>query len=205
MEKFENVYSYIPWVSVSHYCLFCCSLHETVLKMMPQRWEIDNLRFRAKKQVAPKKALHFCKLLSTPHGALGTLSQSRRYHPIRCLSTPHGTLGTSKLGGLMQTIPTQLSTPHGTLGTHSSRERMGGPQSFQLHTVHQELTNHMDQLKSINIFQLHTVHQEQTQQTKTLEGGEAFNSTRYIRNERKKAEEWILKRTFNSTRYITNL
>ena len=57
------------------------------------------------------------KLLSTPHGALGTseLNMTREFTP-GVLSTPHGALGTP-LGRENPNRVMWLSTPHGALGT----------------------------------------------------------------------------------------
>ena len=101
------------------------------------------------------------KLLSTPHGTLGTdweknldnngrmpTFNSTRYIKnfpgimyivlIKPLSTPHGTLGTELHHVAANKVFRVLSTPHGTLGTRP----LCAPQGvdiryiFQLHTIH---------------------------------------------------------------------
>jgi len=75
--------------------------------------------------------------LSTPHGALGTVSGVSKSFLGVLLSTPHGALGTHLLEDLVDEAR-QLSTPHGALGTEFWEALSRVRANFQLHTVHQE-------------------------------------------------------------------
>ena len=75
-------------------------------------------------------------VLSTPHGALGTISLLF----VCCwffllLSTPHGALGTEIIE-YIERSGVWLSTPHGALGTPFTRGVKTPLLYFQLHTVH---------------------------------------------------------------------
>ncbi len=55
--------------------------------------------------------------LSTPHGALGTGTETGSWRWLfHCLSTPHGALGT-EFEDILREFKEVLSTPHGALGT----------------------------------------------------------------------------------------
>ena len=54
---------------------------------------------------------------------------------IRVLSTPHGALGTESVED-ESVVAGELSTPHGALGTSSLSPSPQGRRDFQLHTVH---------------------------------------------------------------------
>ena len=74
-------------------------------------------------------------LLSTPHGALGTIMEAVSMALHKRLSTPHGALGTLLRLFLLPTFPL-LSTPHGALGTLELYRQNPNLFTFQLHTVH---------------------------------------------------------------------
>ena len=65
-------------------------------------------------------------ILSTPHGALGTLERSFTVDfSIVRLSTPHGALGTLERSFTVDFSIVRLSTPHGALGTGNIYHRTG--------------------------------------------------------------------------------
>ncbi len=75
--------------------------------------------------------------LSTPHGALGTSITNKNIESIIRLSTPHGALGTFfDLSAKLSTEKAGLSTPHGALGTREGSQEVDISFPFQLHTVH---------------------------------------------------------------------
>ena len=123
----------------------------------------------------------------------------------RVLSTPHGALGTLT-PRQARLKPTSLSTPHGALGTSSSSMITWAIGTFQLHTVHQEHTDTLKQKRQVRC--LSTPHGA----LGTVEAikfiyrvDPAFNSTRCIRNLRKPPSAAVSDNdTFNSTRCIRN-
>ncbi len=101
----------------------------------------------------------FSRSLSTPHGALGTLSDLHK--AVWCkkqLSTPHGTLGTGCEQVIFDLIIV-LSTPHGTLGTiGEGRLRVWTYSAFNStrYIRNEKVKRHVEFLRQV--FQLHTVH-----------------------------------------------
>ena len=98
------------------------------------------------------------RVLSTPHGALGTSPYTYRrvmeftFNSTRCIRN-------NCLRRISNTC-LKLSTPHGALGTEKLKHALRKLLGFQLHTVHQEHNAFVEYVNVLPAFQLHTVHQE---------------------------------------------